>query len=296
MQRRTSLLAPITPFFLLLATGCGSTAKTTAQAPAEPAGPPPMSIDASETASVVTDGIMAEMTEPGAAMAVEEDVHFGPKPWTGAFTETAIMLTRTARIEGPEGMLDHIVASSDDAFYERTIETTPEGLLQTVRRMGKDAPEIRVRLDRWTIAVEESVVILERITPGPVKLIASGDALWRDVDGHLAQANRLEFIGQIGDDTPLRPENTHVREEPKTQPDAESDSGSNPGSNPESNSESNPGSNSGSNSGSDSGTARASTPGATPESNEADGNAVGGTESATPASGPDDGATEASNG
>lgn len=211
MQRRPLPLVFAASTALLIAAGCGSPSQTSAQAPVQSAEDPSVAIDDRGTADDVTAGIMAEMV---GGSAVDD---FAPKPWTGAFAETAIMLTRSVRIEGPEGLLDHVVASSDDEFYERTIETTPEGLLQTVRRRGSTSPEIRVRLDRWTIAVEESVVLLETIAPGPVRLVASGNALWRDVDGHLAQAQRLEFTGEIGVDTPVRPDQTYVREQNDTE-------------------------------------------------------------------------------
>lgn len=133
---------------------------------------------------------------------------FGPPEWTGAFEKTAVMVARSFHIEGPAGLLDHVVASSDDALYDRSVELTPDGLMQVIERPSEDVREIRVQLDAWKLAALERVVILERATDGPVHIIADGEAIWRDTDGHLLQAQRLEFSGEIGDDTPFSPNAT----------------------------------------------------------------------------------------
>ena len=204
-------------------TACSSPSDSKAQAPVEPRSgemlssePYSYSTNSPETANAVTEGILTEMTEAPPQVMDEGDA---PEPWTGAYSETAIMLARHMRIEGPEGLLDHVLVSSDDEFFERTLEATPAGLLQTVRRLGEDAPEIRIRIDGWSLAAEESVTILERIEPGPVRVIGSGNALWRDINGGLAQADRLEFVGEIGVDEPVRPESTEDRDEPRNDAD-----------------------------------------------------------------------------
>ena len=136
---------------------------------------------------------------------VEEPiVPVAPPSWTGAFTETSVILASTIRIEGPAGLRDHIVASSDDV-YERSLETTADGLMQVIRRTSDETREIRVQLDAWSLAAYDRVVIVERFDDGPVRIIASGEALWRDTNGSLVQGNRLEFSGEIGDDAPFAP-------------------------------------------------------------------------------------------
>lgn len=204
---------------------CGSTEPSKAQAPLDPQPvgqradePLGYATSSPDTANAVTEGILTEMTEAPPEIMEEGDT---PESWTGAYSETAIMLSRHMRIEGPEGLLDHVLVSSDDEFFERTLEVTPAGLLQTVRRSGGDAPEIRIRIDEWSLAAEESVTILERIESGPVRVIGSGDALWRDINGALAQADRLEFVGEIGDDEPVRPESMRDRDEPQADVDEE---------------------------------------------------------------------------
>ncbi|QDV07796.1 hypothetical protein Poly30_33290 [Planctomycetes bacterium Poly30] len=175
----------------LALTACGSTGSgtTRAQAPISPG-------DAS-TETAMTEG---EAPEPVAPVKP-----WAPAPWTGSFQGTAVMLANTFRIEGPAGLLEHVVASSDDAFYDRSVETTPDGLMQVIRRLGTDVPEIRVQVDGWTLAAFDRVTILERIDDSPVRVIASGDALWRDSNGRIAQGQRIECTGEIGDDTPAIP-------------------------------------------------------------------------------------------
>ena len=181
MSKRFALAAVAASFAL---TACGSTGagETSAQAPVQPT-------DSSNQVEV-------DFTE--AEPAAEP---WAPAPWTNAFSNSAVMLGHTFRIEGPVGLLEHVVASSDDAFYERSLETTPEGLLQVIRRVSPDVPEIRVQQDAWTLAAFDRVTILERVDCVPVRIVASGDALWRDTDGSIAQGQRIECTGEIGDDT-----------------------------------------------------------------------------------------------
>lgn len=173
----------------LLAASCSSGSSTKAQAPID-VGEPVVQ----EAPAVVEDVQPEPQVDP-----------LAPAPWTGAFTETAVMLADTVRIEGPQGLLQHVAARVDDAFYERTAETTEEGFLQTIVRAGEDAPEIRVRLDRWTMAATTRVIVLERFDEVPVTVTASGDAIWRNVDGSIARSQRLEFVGNIGQDEPVAP-------------------------------------------------------------------------------------------
>ncbi|MEM8709521.1 MAG: hypothetical protein AAGG01_01100, partial [Planctomycetota bacterium] len=131
---------------------------------------------------------------------------WAPAPWTGAFGDTAVMLANAFHIEGPVGLLEHVVASSDDAYYDRSVQTTDKGLMQVIQRTSPDVPEIRVQLDAWTLAAFDRVVILERIDESPVRVIASGDALWRDSDGRIASSERIECTGAIGQENHAIPE------------------------------------------------------------------------------------------
>jgi hypothetical protein len=207
MPTRALAAALVVPFLLV---ACGkSKSATQAQEPIEPA--PGSGFDA----VVPTEGpdvfdVYGPDPAPAPEVAeAEEPVGsvqpIGPAPWTGAFGETAVMVARTFHLEGPSGLLEHVVASSDDALYERSVELTPDGLMQVVQRMSDDVPEIRVQLDRWTLAAYDRVVILERTSGGPVHVVAEGEAIWRDIDGRLLQGQRLQFTGEIGDETPFDP-------------------------------------------------------------------------------------------
>ena len=209
-SRAHGLIAALLVPFVLVA--CGkSKGATQAQEPLEPAP------DAGFDGMVPTEGpdvfdVYGPEPDPTAdADDAAEDAGtvqpIGPAPWTGAFADTAVMVARTFHIEGPTGLLEHVVASSDDGLYERSVELTPDGLMQVIERMSDEVPEIRVQLDKWSLAAYDRVVILERATPGPVHVIAEGEAIWRDVDGRLLQAQRLQFTGEIGDETPFSPEN-----------------------------------------------------------------------------------------
>lgn len=195
--------------FALAAASCGSTPTTSAQISANET----EAMDVVESSDDMTVG--DEVVSTGVEAPVEvtdvvtEEVDavdpLAPAPWTGAYTSTAVMLSRTLRIEGPVGLLQHVVASSDDEFYERSVETVNGNLRQIITRSTEEVPEIRVQLDAWTIAVFERVVIIERRDDCPVRVVATGEAIWRDADGNLLSQDRLEFEGAIGVMDPLNP-------------------------------------------------------------------------------------------
>ncbi|MEE2940111.1 MAG: hypothetical protein VX460_06995 [Planctomycetota bacterium] len=178
------------------AASCGATSTTLAETPVGP-----------ET--TVQDEIALEVAQETAteAPATEPSAEdpLTPAPWTGAFSETAVMLAGTIYVEGPQGLLEHVAARVDDAYFQRATETTDQGFLQTIVRPSESVPEIRVRLDRWTMAAVSRVVILERFDECPVTVVATGDAIWRDVDGIISRSARLEFVGHIGQDDPVAP-------------------------------------------------------------------------------------------
>jgi len=189
---------------LPLLAACGSTPKATSQsAPVAPAtAPGAETIEGTGTDS--TAGGPA-----GVAATAEEPVdRFAPIPapeWTGAFRERSVLLARTIRVEGPAPLLSHMVASSDDDLFERSVQTTPDGLLQVVTRASDEVQVVRGHLDAWRLAAEQKIVILERVTPGPVVVIADGEVMWRDRNGAVERADRLEFVGEIGNMEPARP-------------------------------------------------------------------------------------------
>ncbi len=180
----------------LVAASCGSTSVTRAQTPVGPE-----TVAQEMPAPEVAQGTVTEAPVTGP----DADDPLVPAPWTGAFSGTAVMLAETIYIEGPQGLLEHVAARVDDAYFQRATETTDQGFLQTIVRPSESVPEIRVRLDRWTMAAVSRVVILERFDECPVTVVATGDAIWRDVDGAISRSARLEFVGHIGQDDPAAP-------------------------------------------------------------------------------------------
>ena len=180
-----------TAALVLLATGCG-TSGTTAQEPITSAG---------EAASPSSETSREE------AAWVEPEPYVPPAPleWTGAFSETAVLLADSIRIEGPAPLIEHVAASSDKELYERSVTTTSRGLVQKVKRRPSSSREVRVNLDAWSIAAMNEVVIVETAAQGPVRVIAAGNVTWRDLDAHLIQGEQLQFAGAIGDDSPYTP-------------------------------------------------------------------------------------------
>ena len=123
-----------------------------------------------------------------------------PTPWTEAFLAPAVLMADSIYVEGPPGLLEHAAARADDALYERRVETRPEGLLQTIRVRPESAglEVVRAQLDAWQLAAIREVVFLERVDPAaPVRVIARGEAVWRDTDGNERRDLELIFHGPL---------------------------------------------------------------------------------------------------
>lgn len=184
----------------LLLAACSSSSPSRSQAPVQP--------DIAE--GTITIPVAAE-TAPEAPSEAPGLDELGPKPWTGAFLESSVLLADVIRVEGPEGLLEHMAIASDDALYIRSMETTPEGLLQVIEvkppaaplLVDENAPLVRAQLDLWKLAAVRKLIVLERIDAAPAMVIASGEAFYRDVNGQLQNGERLEFTGEIGNMVPL---------------------------------------------------------------------------------------------
>jgi hypothetical protein len=117
-----------------------------------------------------------------------------PSPWTQAFLQPATLLADRIRIEGPHGLLDHLVVRSDDEFFLRTAKTQPEGLLQVTRpRPSADVERVGGQLDRWQLSAFEEITVLINPALQSVRVIAEGDAFWRTPDGTEKRGARLAF-------------------------------------------------------------------------------------------------------
>jgi len=120
-----------------------------------------------------------------------------PLPWTDAFLARAVVVADHVRIEGPVGLLEHVVVSSDDALYERQAQHVGPSFVQTTVRLSNEVPEIRVQLDQWQFAALQRVTIVEHLGPRDVTIVATGDAAYRDPLGGDRHAETLEWTGTI---------------------------------------------------------------------------------------------------
>ena len=89
----------------LVAASCGSTSATLEQTPLGPG-----TVAQEDSAPEVAQERAIEAPSTG---STAEDP-LTPAPWTGAFTETAVMLAGTIYVEGPQGLLEHVAARVDD--------------------------------------------------------------------------------------------------------------------------------------------------------------------------------------
>lgn len=119
-----------------------------------------------------------------------------PKPWTDIFLSKSIVLADLVQIEGPPGLLDHLLLRSDDALFERVVETTTQGLTITITpRHAGDL--VRCQLDRWHISAIRRIEVLERPGGTGIKLRVSGQALWQDMNGEEKRMNELVWEDEV---------------------------------------------------------------------------------------------------
>jgi hypothetical protein len=123
----------------------------------------------------------------------------GP-PWTDAFLGRAVLVADQVRIEGPPGLLQHVATRPDPELHERSERATPDGFLQEVRVTRPIVgSEIQAWLDGLEIVALRRITVLERPGPCPVRVLAEGDVLWREIDGPGERRGpRLELSGTIG--------------------------------------------------------------------------------------------------
>ncbi len=120
------------------------------------------------------------------------------KPWTTAFAKNTVIVADEVSIEGPPGLLEHVVVSQGAEFFEHSERATPDGMLQ-ITRVKDDAvapPAIRVQLDAWAIEVVRSVRVLERVTEVPVTLDARGSVFAQALaDSSEKRSESMHFVG-----------------------------------------------------------------------------------------------------
>jgi hypothetical protein len=130
--------------------------------------------------------VQASATEP-------EGDPLAPLPWTTAFEKSSVLLANDVRVEGPQGLLDHIYCAASDKYVvnQRTI---PEGYEQTVEARPGAQERVRAALDGLRIEAIRRIVILERVEPCDVHVTALGDAR---TSGHRGTRGNVERTGAI---------------------------------------------------------------------------------------------------
>jgi hypothetical protein len=121
------------------------------------------------------------------------------RPWTRAFGSKAALVGDEVTIEGPPGLLDHVLVQQDPQFFTLEQKATPDGFacLTEVKPDAAGAPPIRVRIDAWTIDALARVRVLEK--PGECSVIVqvSGDAWYRELSSGAEQRSAvLRFVGE----------------------------------------------------------------------------------------------------
>jgi hypothetical protein len=121
------------------------------------------------------------------------------KPWTDRFFTTGALIARDIRVEGPDGLLEHFVATQDLGVMDVVTKTTPDGLLQVMTLHADAVGEtIRAQLDNLTLSSLHSLTILERPGPVDVLIVATGDAFLNEKGVPEEQrAPTLRILGKI---------------------------------------------------------------------------------------------------
>ena len=120
-----------------------------------------------------------------------------PLPWTEAFRTKAVIFATDIVVSGPAQLLNHSALNTDISLYAVQQQRTPQGFEQLAVVRPNVGREVRCQLDGWKLAASNSIRIIARPGPCDVEVIATGDAFWKDVDGHEQRGDKLEFIGKI---------------------------------------------------------------------------------------------------
>lgn len=152
---------------------------------------------------LLVSGLLAACSSPEPSKTPERSVEERSQsdlPWTEDFRQPAVLLAREVRIEGPQGLLQHVATMSDPSELDRREQTRPEGFLQeiTVRpESEKLGAEIRAQLDQLAIVATQRLSVLERPGPVDVLVIASGDAYYARGKESEQRGEILRFQGKI---------------------------------------------------------------------------------------------------
>lgn len=122
-----------------------------------------------------------------------------PVPWTSAFQREAVLVADEIVIEGPPGLIEHVVLRADVETNVYTTKTIPQGLLQELVARPEAGVEVRGQIDAWSLAAFRRITVLERPGDVPVSVRASGSAYWAAGDGSGEKRDdQLSFQGVRG--------------------------------------------------------------------------------------------------
>ncbi|MFN9784999.1 MAG: hypothetical protein ACK57N_00340 [Planctomycetia bacterium] len=119
--------------------------------------------------------------------------------WTTRFMGRNVLMAAEVRIEGPKGLLDHLVTRSDPSQHDIVVQTVPAGFLQQYQVKGGRNGEIRAQLDQVVVVATRKLSILERPGEVPVVVHAAGDVYYKELStGQELRQAALTIEGRIG--------------------------------------------------------------------------------------------------
>ena len=119
--------------------------------------------------------------------------------WTTRFMGRNVLMAAEVRIEGPKGLLDHLVTQSDPREHDIAVQTLPAGFLQQFQVKGGRHGEIRAQLDQVVIVATRKLSVLERPGEVPVVVFAAGDVYYKELStGQELRQASLTIEGRIG--------------------------------------------------------------------------------------------------
>ena len=120
-----------------------------------------------------------------------------PQPWTSRFEGEAVLFADEIRIEGPPGLLEHIVLRQEPGVTDYQVRTVAEGLLQELTLLREDPlGDLRGQLDNWSLVAFRRLTLLERPGDVPITVRAEGRAAWIGADGTEQRQARLQFVAE----------------------------------------------------------------------------------------------------
>lgn len=122
-----------------------------------------------------------------------------PPAWTSAFQREAVLVADEIVVEGPPGLIEHVVLRADPETNVYTTKTVTQGLLQELGARPEARMEVRGQLDAWSLAAFRKITVLQRPGEVPVTVRASGNVYWAAADGSgERRQDQLVFQGVRG--------------------------------------------------------------------------------------------------